>query len=230
MCSRFALKSTPKAIADLFKLEKAVEWKPRYNVTPSQLIPAVIHPLENRKREMKLLNWGFVASWMQGGRLLVNAQSEHIQEKPILRESFEKWRCLIPVDGFYEWRHEARETKPYFIRMKRDRPFALAGLWAPQEFDGKKVDSGVILTTKPNETVRAIHERMPVIVDEKDFKLWLDSDIHDFEQLERLFEPYPAKEMEAFEVSYWVNDTFHDDPRCIEPFQEPGTLPLPFPK
>src|SRR5258708_32178965 len=131
MCSRFVLKSSAKAIASLFKTEQVSEWKPRYNVAPSQKIPAIVRSLENPKREMKLLQWGFVASWAQGGRLLVNVQSENISTKPILQESFEKWRCLIPVDGFYEWRHEAKETKPYFIRMRTEQPFALAGLWAP---------------------------------------------------------------------------------------------------
>src|SRR5277367_3804186 len=108
MCSRFVLKSPPKDIANLFKLEKSVDWKPRYNVAPSQLIPAIVHPLEDKKRDIRLLQWGFMASWTQGGRLLINVQSENIDEKPILQESFEKWRCLIPVDGFYEWRHQAK--------------------------------------------------------------------------------------------------------------------------
>ncbi|HJT23334.1 MAG TPA: SOS response-associated peptidase family protein [bacterium] len=99
MCSRFVLKSPPKTIANLFKLEKAVDWKPRYNVAPSNIIPVVTRDLDRKGRELKLLQWGFVASWIQGGRLLVNVQSENIGEKPILQESFEKWRCLIPVDG-----------------------------------------------------------------------------------------------------------------------------------
>jgi len=229
MCSRFALKTPASALAQLFHLEKAVEWKSRYNLAPSQSIPAVIHPLENKKREMKLLHWGFVASWHQGGRLLVNARSEDLGDRPILRESFEKWRCLIPVDGFYEWRHEARETKPFYIRMKDGKPFALAGLWAPQTFHGQTEESCVILTTGPNEVVRVIHERMPVIVDSGDFKLWLDSkDVRDFESIEKLFKPFDADRMEAYEVDNWVNDTQHDDPRCLTPFQNPETLPLPF--
>ncbi len=137
MCSRFALKSPPQAIANLFKLEKTADWKPRYNVAPSQKIPAVMKTLENKQREMKLLQWGFVASWTQGGRLLVNVQSENIREKPILEESFEKWRCLIPVDGFYEWRHQAKETHPFFIQMKDKKPFALAEPLVPAKIGGE---------------------------------------------------------------------------------------------
>jgi putative SOS response-associated peptidase YedK len=86
------------------------------------MIPGVIRPLENKKREFRMLRWGFVATWTQGGRLILNVQSEEINEKPLFTESFEKWRCLIPVDGFYEWRHEAKETRPYYIRMKDDKP------------------------------------------------------------------------------------------------------------
>ncbi len=229
MCSRFALKSPPKVISQLFKLEQVMEWKPRYNIAPSQKIQAVIHPLEDKKRSMKQMQWGFVASWTQGGRLLVNAQSENIDEKPVLRESFEKWRCLVPVDGFYEWRHEAKETKPYFIRMKSGQPFALAGLWAPQQVNGQAVESCVILTTAPNDTVKAVHDRMPVIVDASDYTLWLDSqDVRDFGKIKELFHPFPADKMEAYEVDFWVNDALHDDERCMAPWKNPETIQLPF--
>jgi len=229
MCSRFALKSPPSTLAKLLHLEKALDWKPRYNLAPSQMIPAVVNPLENEKREMKLLRWGFVASWHQGGRLLINARSEDLADRPILKESFEKWRCLVPVDGFYEWRHEARESKPFYIRMKDGQPFALAGLWAPQTFHDQTAESCVLLTTSPNEVVRVVHERMPVIIAPEDFKLWLDSkDVRDFEKIQKLFKPFGADKMEAYEVDNWVNDPQHDDPRCLEPFQNPETLPLPF--
>ena len=229
MCSRFVLKSPPKAIANLFKLEKAVDWKARYNVAPSQKVPAVIRTLENKQREMKLLQWGFMASWTQGGRLLVNVQSENIREKPILEESFEKWRCLIPVDGFYEWRHYAKETHPYYFQMKDKKPFALAGLWAPQKVEDKTSEVCAILTTPPNEVVRAVHDRMPVILDPKNYDLWLNSDdVRDFGEIEKLFRPYPNEKMEAYQVGAWVNNVTHDDPKCIEPSNEPETLSFGF--
>lgn len=229
MCSRFVLKSPPKTIANLFKLEKAVDWKPHYNVAPSQKIPAVIRPLEKKMREMKLFQWGFVASWTQGGRLLVNIQSENIREKSIVEESFEKWRCLIPVDGFYEWRHQARETRPYYIQMKDKKPFALAGLWAPQKIEDKERDVCAVLTTTPNEVVRAVHDRMPVIVPPKYHDLWLNSDdVRDFREIEKLFRPYPPEGMEAYQVNAWVNNVTHDDEKCIEPSSEPETLAFEF--
>lgn len=229
MCSRFVLKSPPQAIANLFKLEKAVDWKPRYNVAPSVKIPAAVRTLENKKREVKLLQWGFVASWTQGGRLVVNVRAEEIEEKPLFQESFEKWRCLIPVDGFYEWRNVAKETHPYYFQMKDKKPFALAGLWATQKTEEGTVESCSILTTSPNETVRAVHDRMPVIVDPKYHDLWLDSqDLRDFKEIKKLFEPFPAGKMETYQVGAWVNNVAHDDPKCIEPSSEPETLSFNF--
>jgi len=228
MCSRFVLKSPASSIANLFKVEKAVDWKPRYNIAPSQAVPVILHPLNQKKRQMKMLKWGFVASWSQGGRLVVNVQSENIDEAPVLRESFEKWRCLIPLDGFYEWRHQAKETRPYFFQMKKKQPFALAGLWAEQQVEGQKVESCTILTTTPNDVVKAVHGRMPVIVDEQDYELWLDSDLRDHRELDRLFKPYSADKMESYQVGAWVNNVFHDDPKCMELSNEPETLQLPF--
>ncbi|HVM33509.1 MAG TPA: SOS response-associated peptidase [bacterium] len=229
MCSRFALKSPPKALARLLGVEESFQWPPRYNLAPSQSIPAAVRSLEHEKRRIQFLHWGFMATWHQGGRILVNARSEDLADKPLFQESFEKWRCLIPVDGFYEWRHEARETRPFFIRLKSREPFALAGLWAPQPLHGQTTDSCVILTTQPNDVVKVVHERMPVILAPEDFGLWMDSkDVRDFDRIRELFKPYPAQEMEAFEVDNWVNDPRHEDPRCLEPFQNPGTLSLPF--
>src|SRR5262249_27109720 len=125
MCSRFALKSSPQAIVKRFGVEESFDWKPRYNVAPSQRIVTVIHTLESKKAEIRLLQWGFTATWSQGGRMIINVRSEEIGDKPFFQESFEKWRCLIPVDGFYEWRHQGKETRPYFFRMKKNQPFAL---------------------------------------------------------------------------------------------------------
>ncbi len=224
MYTRFALKSSPKYIGELFQVEQLVEWNPRYNVSPSQTIPVVTHTLEEKKRILKLLHWGFVASWSQGGRLLANIRCEEIGERPILEESFEKWRCLIPVDGFYEWRHEAKETQPYYFRLKNRQPFALAGLWAPQKLAEETREVCAILTTTPNEVVRVIHDRMPVILEKKDYDVWLDSEVRDFRVISRLFRPFDAEKMEGFQVSGWVNILTHDGEKCIERSDETDSL------
>jgi len=228
MCSRFVLTTSPQAIAKQFHTEKAVDWKPRYNVAPSQAIPAVIRTLEHKQREMKLLQWGFLASWTQGGRLVVNFRSEEVDEKPILRESFEKWRCLIPADGFYEWRHAARETHPYYFSLKKKRPLAFAGLWSPQTAQGGAMEACAILTTAPNEVVRPVHDRMPVILEEGDYGRWLDGEVRDFKELLGLLKPFPANKLESRRVGAWVNNARHDDAKCLEPSDEPETLDLPF--
>jgi putative SOS response-associated peptidase YedK len=228
MCSRFVLTTSPQAIAKQFQVEKTVDWKPRYNVAPSQPVPAVVRTLEHRKREMKLLRWGFFAPWTQGGRLLVNYRGEDIDEKPILRESFEKWRCLIPADGFYEWRHAARETRPHHFSLKIKKPLAFAGIWSPQTTREGTVEACAILTTTPNEVVRPVHDRMPVILEERDYGRWLDGEVRDFKDLLGLLKPFPANKLECRRVGAWVNNARHDDARCLEPSDEPGTLDLPY--
>ncbi len=229
MCTRYVLKSPSKAISQLFKLEKTFEWKSSYNIAPSQTVPAVIRPMENKKREIKMLRWGFVASWTQGGRLVVNTRSEDIQDRPLFQESFEHWRCLVPMDGFYEWRHEAKETRPYYFKMKDEKPFAVAGIWATQKLETGTVDSVSLMTTTPNEAVRAIHDRMPVILEEKDFGLWLDiEDVRDFKKLRELLRPFPAEKMTSIPVSSKVNKTTFDESGCIEISYEPETLSFNF--
>jgi putative SOS response-associated peptidase YedK len=229
MCTRYVLKSDPKKISQLFKLEETIQWKPSYNIAPSRMVPAVIRPLESKKREFKMLQWGFVAAWTQGGRLVVNTRAEDIQDRPLFQESFEKWRCLVPMDGFYEWRHEAKETRPFYFKMKDDRPFAVAGIWAKQTLETGTVESLSLMTTTPNEAVRAIHDRMPVILEEKDFGLWMDmQDVRDFEKLKELLKPYPGEKMTSIPVSSRVNKPTFDEPQCIEISDEPETLSLGF--
>jgi putative SOS response-associated peptidase YedK len=229
MCTRYVLKSDPKKISQLFKLEETIQWKPSYNIAPSRMVPAVIRPLDGRKRVFKMLRWGFVAAWTQGGRLVVNTRAEDIQDRPLFQESFEKWRCLVPMDGFYEWRHEAKETRPFYFKMKDDRPFAVAGIWASQALETGTMESLSLMTTTPNEAVRAIHDRMPVILEEKDFGLWMDTqDVRDFEKLKELLKPYPGDKMTSIPVSSRVNKTTFDEPQCIDISDEPETLSLGF--
>jgi putative SOS response-associated peptidase YedK len=229
MCTRYVLKSNSKAISQLFKLEKTFEWKPSYNIAPSRTVPAVIRPLDKKKREIRMLRWGFLASWTQGGRLVVNTRSEDIQDQPLFQESFEHWRCLVPMDGFFEWRHEAKETRPYYFKMKDERPFAVAGIWATQALETGSVDSLSLITTTPNEAVRAIHDRMPAILEEKDFGLWLDlEDVRDFKKLKELLKPYPGDKMTSIPVTSKVNKTNFDEPQCIEISNEPETIPFGF--
>jgi len=229
MCTRFVLKTHSAVLQKILGVEKMEEAAPRYNIAPSQTIPVVLRPLENEKREVHPMRWGFTQTWAQGGRLLANARSEDIQTKPLFQESFEKWRCLIPMDGFYEWRHEGKETRPHFIRLQSKEPFAVAGVWAPQRAGGQTLESAVVLTTQANYDIRFIHDRMPVILRPQDFAAWLDTDYEmDFSKIQKLMKPFREGLLESLEVGDWVNSATNEGEKCIERYEGPSTLSLPF--
>jgi putative SOS response-associated peptidase YedK len=148
----------------------------------------------------------------------INAKAETATEKPMFRDAFRRRRCLVPADGFYEWRREDMRKQPVYICMKDREPFAFAGLWEHWENqDGQAIESCTILTTEPNDLLKPIHNRMPVILDPKDYDLWLDPDVRDAGKPSALLGPYPPEDMAAFPVSLRVNNPRNDDPECIEP-------------
>lgn len=170
-------------------------------------------------RELAFLRWGLVPSWADDpaiGNRLINARSETVAEKPSFRTAFKRRRCLIPADGFFEWKKEVKHKQPYLIGVEQDGPFAFAGLWEDWERDGEVIESCTILTTTANDLMRPLHERMPVILTAKDYDLWLDPSVQDAAAVLPLLQPYPAGEMFAYPVSTWVNDPKHEDPRCVE--------------
>ena len=226
MCGRFAQASSPEAIAELFHLpiEAAPAFRPRYNLAPTQ--PALAlrrHPHSGRK-ELIFLTWGLIPAWAKDpamGSRLINARAETLAEKPAFRAAFRRRRCLIPADGFYEWRKTGAGKQPYFIARKDGRPMALAGLWEHWESpDGSVIESFTIITTEPNELVSALHDRMPAILPEDAFELWLapDADLNALREL--LLTPYPAAMLKAWPVSGLVNSPANDDPGLIEPLPQ----------
>ncbi|MBM4326790.1 MAG: SOS response-associated peptidase [Deltaproteobacteria bacterium] len=223
MCGRFVLMALGKLVAEQFELDDEPNLEPRYNIAPSQQVAAVCRIPETKKRELRMFRWGLIPFWAKDekiGHKLINAKSETVAEKPAFRAAFKHKRCLIPADGFYEWkRREGKKTKqPHFIRMKNGEPFALAGLWENWESpEGKIIESCVILTTNSNNLIQSLHDRMPVIVLPQDYELWLNTAITDTENLKRLFTPHPQEAMEAYEVSVFVNGPSNEDPECIEP-------------
>ena len=151
---------------------------------------------------------------------MINARSETVADKPAYRNAFRKRRCLIPADGFYEWQ-KAKQTggkkQPYFIHMADGQPFAFAGLWESWDKGGELIESCTILTTQANDLMRPLHDRMPVILDVKNYERWLDPAQQDPKKLEPLLVPYRSEEMAAYPVSTLVNSPRNDDGRCIEP-------------
>ncbi|WP_420632168.1 SOS response-associated peptidase [Candidatus Leptofilum sp.] len=226
MCGRFALMTPTEQLAMQFDVpETAVAALPpsvpRYNIAPTQSVTA-IRLGENGGRELTFFRWGLVPSWAKDikiGSRMINARSETVAEKPSFRAAFKRRRCLIPADGFYEWRKLGSGKQPTFIRPVdgEERPFALAGLWEVwRDPDGSSLQTCTILTTTPNELMAPIHNRMPVIVEPEDFDLWLNPEPNPELGL-HLLRPYPAEKMRAYPVSTIVNSPRNDVPECIQP-------------
>ncbi len=222
MCGRFSQTSSPEVVAEQFGFGDAPLFlKPRYNIAPSQPVAVVRAHSDSGKRECLLLRWGLIPLWAKDpaiGYKMINARAETVSEKPAFRGPFRNRRCLILADGFYEWQQEGRRKQPFYIRLKDRRPFAFAGLWDRWEPPGgEAVESCTILTTEPNDVLRPIHERMPVIVDPQAYNLWLDPTVQSVEAIRPILQHYPADRMEAYPVSLLVNNPHHDAPACLEP-------------
>jgi putative SOS response-associated peptidase YedK len=221
MCGRFTLFDSASAVAGEFGLAEVPSLAQRYNIAPSQEIAAVRISAEGRAREYALLRWGLVPSWAKDpsfGDRMINARSETAAEKPAFRSAVRRRRCLVPASGFYEWKRTNGRKQPYFIRMRAGKVFAFAGLWETwKEPGGSVVESCALLTTSPNDLLRPIHDRMPVIVSPRDYDLWLSPEIQDPRELASLFRPYPHEEMDAFPVGTAVNNPITDVPGLIEP-------------
>jgi putative SOS response-associated peptidase YedK len=230
MCGRFALTISPTVLAKLFKLATEPNLKPRYNIAPTQDVAAVRLSPDGSERVLDTLRWGLIPRWAKDpaiGSRMINARCETVAEKPSFKDAFQKRRCLIPADGFYEWRKPADKKpsgkkQPMFIRRPDDSPLLLAGLWELWRGPGAdRIESCTILTTAANALVKPIHDRMPVVIDPKHIDLWLGA-TQDLELLTPLFQPFPPAQLTAYPVSPFVNSPKNDDPRCLEPLPTPS--------
>lgn len=212
MCGRFSLTVPIDALRQHFQLQKGLYLKPRYNIAPSETIPVIKIP-----KEIDFLQWGFVAKWMDQNvhKGFINARSETVSQKPAFREAFRKRRCLIVVDGYYEWKQLPRIKQPYYIRRIDNAVFAFAGIW--------EGDTCAILTTDAHARLLELHARMPVIIDPKDYSMWLDPTTP-MQQLESLLclnksEKSEKSEIEIYPVSTRMNDPLFEGPDCIRSLQ-----------
>lgn len=200
MCGRYSLTVSKKLIAEEFHLqeEHLKSIGPRLNISPSEPVPVIL-----KKKELALdfFVWGLIPSWAKDpsiGSRMFNARTETLAEKPSFKGIFRSQRCLIPADGFYEWKKEDFRKTCYHIRLKSRRPFSFAGLWSHWiGRDGGEIFSCTIITGEPNELVKSIHERMPVILPPESRGSWLDPQVTDAKSLSSLLRPYPTDEMEA---------------------------------
>ena len=224
MCGRYTLTSPLEGVRQVFDFIEQPNLAPRYNIAPTQEVAAVRLGDEGQ-RYFGWLRWGLIPAWAKDATIasrLINARGETVAEKPSFRAAFAKRRCLIPADGFYEWKTENGAKQPYRITMqagpeKGARVFAFAGLWESwtNPEDQSIWQTCTIITTEANESLAAIHHRMPVILDPADYEVWLDP-AQKREALVRLLVPYKTA-MVSYRVSPTVNKAAVDDASLIEP-------------
>ena len=191
-----------------------LEFNPRYNIPPSVDVPII--RLDDDKRCLSLVRWGLIPPWtkdIKSASMLNNARAETVAEKPSFRTAFKKRRCLIPVDGFYEWKPIGKAKQPYYFRRPDEQPFAFAGLWDTWKKDELEIESCTIITTDANEVMEPIHHRMPVVLCTNDYDEWLDPTAT---ELTKLLTPCPAKELICYSVDPFVNNARNQGPQCIE--------------
>ena len=219
MCGRFALTISPKVLKELFQLAETPQLPARYNIAPSQPVAAVVLSDDSTSRVLKMPQWGLLPAWAKDpASRFINARSETAGQKNTFKNAYKKRRCLIPADGFYEWQKKRTPKQPYFFRRCEAIPMALAGLWERWTGpNGLVIESCAILTTAGNELMKPIHDRMPVIIDPKDFELWLDTTQFRADSLRKLLQPYPSEKMTCYPVSPVVNSPENDLPGCLEP-------------
>jgi putative SOS response-associated peptidase YedK len=211
MCGRATLSTSPADLRELFGLEEMPELVPRYNVAPSQPIAVLREP-----HRLELLRWGLATQ--PGTRHAgINVRVETVARAPAYRASFRSRRCLVVVDGFFEWRRRGSTSKPFVLRRPDGKPFALAGIWDRTiTADGEIVDACAVLTRKAEGVVAELHDRMPLILAPDQYDAWLDRRLEDASPLLRL----ASVDLVAHAVSPAVNNPANDDARCVEPVED----------
>jgi putative SOS response-associated peptidase YedK len=218
MCGRFTLTTPADEIALLLGISHSFSTTQRYNIAPTQNILIARHNEENH-RELAMLRWGLIPAFVKDPKKVVNpinARSESVKEKPFFREAFRKRRCLIPVDGYYEWQALGKLKQPYLMRLENKALFFLAGIWeAWISSEGEVIETAAMLTTSANDIISKVHDRMPVILKPENFSAWLN-DTQDIDSLLPLLAAYESADMEVYPVSTKVNSGRNENPECIE--------------
>ncbi len=221
MCGRVTLTSSARELAEQFALdaaEGASQLVPRYNIAPTQDVATVRQDREGQ-RVLSFERWGLVPHWAKNpsiGSRLINARAETVATKPAFRDALKRRRCIVPVDGFYEWSGRGAERRPFVFRSPDARMLGIAGLyerWVGE--GGEVVDSCTLVTTAANETLAAFHDRMPVILAPDRYDVWLDREVREPERLLPLLSPCPPDWLEPSPVSSRINNVRNDDPACL---------------
>jgi putative SOS response-associated peptidase YedK len=226
MGARYTLTSPADQLRTLFdrlEITTGCDLEPKFNIAPTHRLLAVRRKASSTTHELVPLRWGLIPSWTENPNAvqLIKARCETVAEKPSFREAFRKRRCLIPADGFYEWKQEDGRGRPYWIHRPDEEPFTFAGLWESWKDDNDRiVESCTIVSTVANQLIAPIHHRMPVIVPPEWRDGWLDLN-NGVEEFRELFLPAPEDGLRLRRVSNWVNSVQVDSPKCIEPLQVP---------
>jgi putative SOS response-associated peptidase YedK len=224
MCGRFLASKSPEEVARWFKATGPIpNTRPRYNAAPTQNLLTVLRDPESGERRLEPLRWGLIPFWAKDAKIAystVNAMSETVASKPAFREAFKSRRCLVPANGFYEWKKlDEKSKQPFCIGMADGSLFAFAGLWErwKDPASGETIRSFTIITCPPNELCTTIHNRMPVILGPDGYAKWLGEKPAAREELEALLKPFPAEMMRAYPIGPRIGNVKNDDPSLIEP-------------
>jgi len=217
MCGRYRLSRRKQVVEEYFEsVSEEEDWSPRYNIAPTQPVATIRQ--KGNSRILSTMRWGLVPSWatdIKIGNQLINGRSESVLEKPALRDSFRSRRCLIPADGFYEWKKSGKARHPFHFGMKDGSLFAFAGVWDRWKSPaGQVLESCSILTTAPNQLLDGVHDRMPVILPQRHYQLWLAAPATESGRLADLLVPFDASFMHSYPVSPLVNKPENDMPEC----------------
>lgn len=224
MCGRYTLTATEAEVMAEFDLVEPPTLRPRYNIAPTQEVPVIRQLSTEEPRGCHSLRWGLIPHWAKDatiGNRMINARSETVEAKPAFRSAFRRQRCLVPASGFFEWQKLGPRKQPHYIHRRDGRVLALAGLWDQwQSPEGDPVLSFTILTTEPNDVLRPLHDRMPVIMAPADYGAWLDPACREAERLRSLLKPAPPDDLVAVPVGTLVNRPSYDAPECIRPLAD----------
>ncbi len=218
MCGRFAFFSPREAVQEYFGIDVPFALEPRYNVAPSQQVAVIRQPADT-KPEAAMLKWGLVPFWAKDaviGARMINARAETVAQKPAFRQAFKRRRCVILADGFYEWHAEDGRKTPYFISLKTDRPFAMAGLWESwDKTDQPPLETCAIITTTASKSIGKLHDRMPVILDAPTATDWIQAE-RDPDALIAMLKSYDDEDIQAWPVNRTVNNPVNQGATLIE--------------
>lgn len=227
MCGRYRLSRRKEILAEHFDADlSGVVWEPRYNIAPTQMVPVLRREVSDSTARASMMRWGLIPSWATAANMgapTINARAETAATKASFSEPLRRQRCLIPADGFYEWKRYGKVRQPFCFEVGDGTPFAFAGLWDSwRSQDGSMVETCTILTTTPNGLLADIHDRMPVILPRGLHQRWLDPSMQNATLAVTMLQPFDEKSMRGYPVSARVNSVTNDGPDCCAPAELPA--------